>query len=219
MKKTIIALMALAGVAIADTGTAMNTELKGLIKSTGYSYGDTYTLTFNIIDVGSGGESNISYLQMASDYYLFTQGNQHVGLTSVTGDPGGSWIGITETKDGVNTMAYDASTAKPTGFFTWNSSGQKGTLALGDNEGNNNANVVVTLSYDGLATTLTLAAPAVTEKIVIKNLSLNANDFVFNTGRYYLAGEVVSFVSAPEPTTATLSLLALCGLAARRRRK
>lgn len=209
--------MALAGVAVADSGTEMNTELKALIESTGYKYGDTYTLTFNIIDVGSGNETNISYLQMASNYYLFTQNNNYVGLTSVTGDPGGSWIAITETKNGVNTMECDASTTLPTGFFSWDASGQKSTITLGNNGGTESANVVVTLSYDGKTTTLNLAAPTVTEKIVISNLSLNANDFVFNTARDWLEGEVVSFV--PEPTTATLSMLTLAGLAARRRRK
>lgn len=50
----------------------------------------------------------------------------------------------------------------------------------------------------------------------------NATDFSFTNAQLYsgvLSATQISQLSVPEPTTATLSLLALCGLAARRRRK
>jgi hypothetical protein len=62
------------------------------------------------------------------------------------------------------------------------------------------------------------------------NLDLNGEQTADMVGQYKLTFEtlgngktaiVANYVTAiiPEPTTATLSLLALCGLAARRRRK
>ena len=225
MKKTLIALMALAGVAAAgdyaqDVINALNEQLT----SSGYTVEGDYTYTLSMYMTGgipyTGGNGYYT-LQLDDSYYLISQNHSHWGLSDQQRDLTTDTDSFTFAKDG-NTYTYTS--AEGEYIYTWTRN--EGNTNSGERPIGSPAGVSITLSYDGSDTILSVKANGsdITDNFVLKGTEIDLSKLVINTtansGKGPDVGSYsVGIQSIPEPTTATLSLLALAGLAARRRRK
>ena len=223
MKKTLIALMALAGVAAADTytGTELNTWLQGALTQRN---GSKYTLTFTLADnFGDGQAANL--FQLSTSWAIREQHGKYVGVT--TAPTSGSAISgdyesrLASAEDRANwdattvidtDTAGDNSTSDYSGWFYEGADGDalKGaTFTIYSADGDTR----ITLETSDQTVTLQRSifyTPDANFKFGLDNSeSFKSASIEFDGGTY----------SIPEPATATLSLLALAGLAARRRRK
>lgn len=220
MKKTLIALLALGGVSMAATVDSLNDTLQNELTSTAYKVGDQYTLTFTL--KLQDGSTTGSIFKLTDSAYFVTQIG-HFGAintapnnTSVDG-----WVPagtpVSEGNRIINTIT--TTSEENSKWFTLAQDGSTGK-AKGLN------NTAITLAYDGHDTTLTIDYAGATynkdliNKYVWKEISFDANNFAFQAANVdSVFGSLVVNHSVPEPTTGTLSLLALAGLCARRRKK
>ena len=213
MKKTIIALLALSGVAAAATSSEMNTALDEML--TNYTAGDSYTLEINLTTTPTSGASNL--ITLTDDWNLRHQVGGYMAFWE-SGDP--VWKTSDVTVSGSQTSLTLSAPANVWFSNTINNAGS----ATSDSYTLSGSSI--TISYDAAtnATEISLTRKnGVTNILTVNNYEAKASDINFTTD---MTGSVVSFSSTPaaapsvpEPTTATLSLLALAGLAARRRRK
>ena len=237
MKKTLITLLALAGVAAAeDYHGSLNTDLTKAITSSGYTVGDDFTMSVQLQYWLSNAATRQTSLTLGDTFHIVAQktgswSNVYLGFTpsSTNGtDPGA--INLTRSKSGkIDSYSFTAteSVTGPDGWIT-----RAGDTVAGG-----------TQTWQFLGSTLTLTYTAETQTTVldfdfttivddaqngiyrptdrdhlivtVKGIEMDANDISFANN---VTGRNVAF-TVPEPTTATLSLLALAGLAARRRRK
>ena len=219
--------MALAGVACAS-----QTTLENAITLSQYAVGDSFELSFKIQYTNSSGGSATQF-KMAENWYFFVQGaggGGYAGLTSTSGamsgaaypdaEGGSSQWGASEL-DTNNVRTY----VSDNGFYYgWISKKPSDAITVGMGSASKINETTITLSYDGEKHTAAFKMDRddTNGDIVVNmsNVTLNANDFEFVSSSIYNA--TISFGSTPvipEPATATLSLLALAGLAMRRRRK
>ena len=205
MKKTLIALMALAGVAMADEHLAIIAEFTQAPVVAGNCWSGDYVLTFTLAEdytLQHGGSVVGFYRGSAVNdthgYNAITLGGTNDALTLTVGRGRVQNTLNNATGIGANTtVSYQDKVT----FETTIAKGVEYTLSVAGATGA----MTPTLSWvdaDGATQTLTAG-------------SYNGN----------MNGHNANMVSAvnteliPEPATATLSLLALAGLAARRRRK
>ena len=224
MKKTLIALMALAGVASADVTVYTKDQANAWLDAITANYtGDfTASITYSAATPGNNAEA---VLTMASDFHIVSQHPSYVGLsgkadggkTPTNGDI--SWVAPTSTVDNVNTFEFNSGKT-----YQWISFGNDGTSRLSNFSW---TGATITLEYvAGGTSTLSIVSPGsnVTEKIVFTggSLQLNASDLALGNATSGVTALTITrngtTYTIPEPATATLSLLALAGLAARRRR-
>ena len=256
MKKTIIALFALAGVASADTispitdtasgswtthGTAQvkdgvisatNTNWQvdaatyTLTSSLNYATTDTLSFSFNATNNGTGNSCLTLALIGSTNAIVLGHGSYdkpadeiQVAVTSEVSVTGGYVFANTNPTDDLTLTAADTlsggmpasgSTSTISGSISWD--GDSWALELGSSA------TSATLSYDLGITTLDVSKIMVT---IEGGGAPNHGDTAWQTPTMSnLSISTPSVAPAvPEPTTATLSLLALAGLAARRRRK
>ncbi len=218
MKKTLIALMALAGVASADfTGTEMNSWLTDVLAD---RKGSKYTLTFTLSDTfGDGTAANL--FQLSSDWYIREQVGRYVGMSTSGSSVDGDYASRLNSAD--KRADWDASTIIDTDVAgAENTADYSGWFYEGA-DGNALKGATITIfSADG-NTTITFEAADQTIVLQRDKFYVPGNNFKFG-----LPDSVVfesasiaydhATYSIPEPATATLSLLALAGLCARRRR-
>ena len=211
MKKTLIALMALAGVAFGETITLSSIEANFVappVKAGNFWAGD-YTLTFTLTDdytlAGSGsvvGFYRGSAINDTNGYNAIVLGGSDEALTLTVG------------RGRANNTVGDATGIKAGTTFTFTDSV---TFTTQIEKG-----VEYTLAVTGAsgAMTPTLTWAGGSEELASYNGNMNGNadlTYVVNAGT--ITKVIPETPSIPEPATATLSLLALCGLASRRRRK
>lgn len=250
MKKTLITLLALAGVATADEvfnlSTAGTPDKGNAVVTNGvitpsksdwetfdyakYALDETITLsapadtldfsfTVNRPYAEHGGIKSLTTLTFAltggsqaiivghnnEQNYTSSAAELQVGTSSSIGDYGyifrgtnkGECIGVSASKSLNGGMPFGASTI--TGKIAWNTTDSVFTLTLTSSAWTNNE----ALKFD------------LGKSVTVDNVVFSVNGV--DTPSFTAAS--ISTYSVPEPTTATLSLLALAGLAARRRRK
>lgn len=226
MKTTLSVILGLAMLAHAEDITlsagpfvgadAAQTEYQRLLQTGGYQHGTDFTLSFTISST-SLADVNAYFLKLGDSVTLVSQSGGYVGFGTTTADPG-SWL----------TSTWDANTK--THSYTVNGT-PKGWFSRGDGESNKSSCTIGGSSYVisvvGNTTTLTMTrSDGVKNIVTVNNFAVSADDIIFNIGKIGGNGSAsntdltftnITFV--PEPATATLSLLALAGLAVRRRRK
>ena len=212
MKKTIIALLALGSMAMATqtedltvTSTTIGLDTEALtLTLTGIDGASTGTIDTDAFTGAEGFSPKIQFVQGAND--------------------GCYWdLSLTITNKTENTITLTGMTLDM--FSTTGSGGNHAagiqdtevTLTLGDVQFGSGVAVLGANSASDTATitgTYELAAGA-TEEISLRVQRTKAGAY---TGFASISGGTLSYAVVPEPATATLSLLALAGLAARRRR-
>ena len=219
MKKTLITLLALAGVAVAgvDGDWAGN-----------FSWGADTDLALTLTD------APISISEMTSDKaYKATNSGAYVGTytpnVNIGENPANSWtLNFTVTNTSTELLDIRAITL---GTFLFNGGGNpqnadtfarpvQFSLSLGDTVLSTVVSPLAGNNWDA-ATVIDLGAKYVTlDAGQAATLKLTAQSAQTTTVYGTFVGvKNATFSIIPEPTTATLSLLALAGLAARRRRK
>ena len=233
MKKTLIALMAMASVACGSTlvNQQFDDGYSMFLSKSGYEYGQTadWSLSFTIDAVNTNrGQFTDSIFSLDSAYYLVVQvpsysDNAYVGLAPQAGsvggwtEPNGEVVGE-ETAEGVRIWTLDAMyNDSPNTWISYGTNGNTSSLPL--------AGTTITLSSSSVATYLQVDfSNGTTSKIEFTNVAmLNAknvtlSNYITQVSNATLMVNGESYI-IPEPATATLSLLALAGLAARRRRR
>ncbi|MBR5876190.1 MAG: PEP-CTERM sorting domain-containing protein [Akkermansia sp.] len=260
MKKTLIALMALAGVAAAEqysitpltdstfgtwTHSNNNTITNGVLSGnpnwqvdpSTYSVGGVYTysedepLTFSF-DVQNNGTGN----GMLTLTFIGTENAIVIGHGNYDKYPDGNGGEITNRGGDVQVGLTTNLTAQGYGFANTNPGDDAQLTALTNWENAMPFNGAITtlsgiIAWDGDSYSLTLNSSAKTETLTcdlgLTKLDLTKIMVTIEGGSTYYddrdAWKTATLsnltVSVPEPATATLSLLALAGLAVRRRRK
>ena len=249
MKKTIIALMALAGVAMADSivldDASWVTDGKATVAdgtiSTGYTNWQVDTASYTL-------GKTLSYTQKDTLTFSFSATSNGTGNSMLTL----ALIGTTKAivvghgtydkpADELQAAVTDNLTANGYGFASTNPGDDiqltpGATLSGGMPAGGATTTISGSIAWDGNSYSLTLSSSAV-ENVMSYDLGITTLDLskimvtleggngADTEGGWAMASMSNLSISAPaapaapEPTTATLSLLALAGLAARRRRK
>ncbi len=261
MKKTIIALMALAGVAAADTVTTRVSFTEG--ENTylaGSSYGDL-TLSSNM-ETGSSENGVITFTPSVE---ILGNGTTSGSWYGVKNNTVSLWIETSSLSNDVllfgyysrsagNSIGYywDADTSTITfGRGTWNSSERSFTFSKsGSGHQESSQSLSTYFSAQDELTNFTISVERTddyyangTATIWVNGKNAGSTKAFYsdinggNPTSYFVGGatygtiavtnenlttaqQIANFAApVPEPTTATLSLLALAGLAARRRRR
>ena len=215
MKKTLITLMALAGVAIAnDTGTQFNTALTESITLSNYTFGDAFTIELELY-VKNAMDSNTGFIQFASNGWIANQAHSYFGINTSDSNNITEVSGAyTKVIDG-NNYTYTATSISPLWCQNTTLNGSESRGSVWSNEDN----LGVTIATDGVDSWITLTydeTSSIIDTWKFTGVVLNAKDIKLDTNLSVVSSNINL---VPEPTTATLSLLALAGLAARRRRK
>ena len=198
MKKTIIALMALAGIASAgqyvDTLTAYFVTAPTL---GGNCWSNDYTFRFLLEDDYTVGEGTVGTVLA---FYRGNAINDSVGYNAIVLGGSDDALTLTVGRGKANNTVDNATDIGAGTTFTFT---DNVTFTTTIQKG-----VEYTLTVDGgdQAMTPTLSWDGGSETLASYKGNMNGNAALYS-------------VAIPEPTTATLSLLALAGLAARRRRK
>ena len=240
MKKTIVALMALAGVAMADTQVW---DLSTSVTSGAYLYDATTGLftdnagvdgtVLNETDGGGKIQTNISFTlnlteakKVISDTLILNMDmGGDIGLCVTTTGLASTWGGTTSSSRG--SVSYDTLLAD-SGVFT-NADGDKcitltfvETYGSGVQVWSNTTKLINDGSLKSSGNTSLTSIYANNDIIEALQFAPGwEGDAIVDTNAAFSAAviEKLGAPAIPEPTTATLSLLALAGLAARRRRK
>lgn len=232
MKKTIIALFVLAGIAAAAprTETLTLNTFNTSIQNIATKYDPTsYTLNFKIDSIDYDFTSAF-VLKLSENWGIYTQAGQYIAMDDwSTNDR--SWVAPTSNQ---NNQVYTWEYTDQTLLDSWVSKNAQGGNA---NPGLNDMDVSLEVSETGSC--ITLGINNGTTSIIKTGYVVKLSDVQLITEENAQVGEVAHAVgngastykgitgisnatltyTIPEPTTATLSLLALAGLAARRRRK
>lgn len=227
MKKTLIALMALAGVAAADTYTS-STPGKSGDGAQGNYYGFTLApdnATFLTTDIPGGvTELNLDSITLQTRSGSVSTTDMKVAVYTYTGDSTvGTYLGSSSstgteiTADTTLTLTFSGVTIDPTARYQFLFVRAEATdLTLGSFEGYQSAAIGW-----GISVTNSFSTQIPGGWGTYKGSGINSwegNYVPVTTLTMSTVGSTESPV-VPEPATATLSLLALAGLAARRRRR
>ncbi len=211
MKKTIIAFFACVG--LAGVAAAAPNDLG--IASGGNFWGGDFTLTFTLNEGALSADDTTDVLALywgtysSSNYY-----SNGITLTWASDDAVTLYIGDGAMSE-VGTSADVAAISEATTFTGARGATFSTTLSMGEtytlvNVGGNGKQTVSL--YAGASATGTAL------ETVTYNGNMNGGDANTTMGSVVNA-QYAAAPAVPEPATATLSLLALAGLAARRRRK
>ncbi len=224
MKKTLIALLALAGVACGADWTTSGSYFNAVMDNftTTLSTGSAYELTFTVKETSFNATTSDAVLTLGSSYYIMSQAGNYVGLSAKstsmsngTADPGPNKSGTVDTTTQMHTITSD------TPVYGWVSLAQDQSSAT-----YGVVNMIVTVAYDGSDSSIVLDFDGSTQYDTTINLTgqmidptvLALGSCITTVGNATMVVNGNTYL-IPEPATATLSLLALAGLSARRRRK
>ncbi len=238
MKKTLVALMAMAGVAMASTQvwdlSTSVTSGEYLYDATTGKFTDNSEVDGTVLNDANGSnqiQTNISFtlnltkaMALTSDTLLLNMDmGGDIGLCVTTGGLRGAW----QSGAWGDTVSYDTLLAD-SGVFTTADGDKCLTLTFVQTYGEGVqvwSDTAKLFNGTGLkASGNTSVASIYANAGIIEALQFAPGwqgDAIVNTNAAFAAAAVekLGAPAIPEPTTATLSLLALAGLAARRRRK
>ena len=226
MKKTLIALMALSSTAFALNSTELTTAISEKLTERNYVKGHTVSITLE----GLSGSLKIT---TGTDLKFDSQSNGGTQFINIaeTGTSNYSWADKSlYTITGHNTMNPVASltlTAEEAKAGYWLTPAIKkattGEFTIDNGQTNegvysmslvyNDGDDFTTLSF--VRTSTGTSFEKFVTNVTIQGWTFDAKDIQITSG----AASSVTVKVIPEPATATLSLLALAGLAARRRRR
>ena len=207
MKKALIALMALASVAAATTITE-DTTIIAPTKLNAGAFDFSFTLTASTVisgdydlllayyQVNNGGAYDVNAFKLSSTRVLTLERGKNLTLSddALTSD---STMGTNNTSTFAAIGGTDAYTLSAPGTYTV------------DYLGGTNGDAAADLYLDGVKVAAFNWGSHAMNGAAGGDLTLNVK----------VNGDYVAAPTIPEPTTATLSLLALAGMAARRRRR
>lgn len=219
--------MALAGVAAADqSSSSLVTSISSQLEEQNYVTGDGFSITLTLVATGWDANNKASLLSFGGEFGT----NDYLRVETSADGLSGAWIGVEisgidwdvantvrDTESRTNTLTFDTPTKTWLSFETSSTGNAKTKSDL--------QNASITLSYDCVSKTSSvtvLNASGVTSILNYKNTEWDASKIGLSGWTAATWGDTVTVSvtpMVPEPTTATLSLLALAGLAARRRRK
>lgn len=239
MKKTLALVFVLAGVASAVdvpetiNGKTFNEDLLFYLNQDAYIEGSDFSLTFTVKEAqGFGGQTSFVTLLDSGDnqgYWIHSQEGTYIGMTTTKNSDAGP-APASELSGGVNVYTKDMAEEGATLLKGWISKNTSGTVT---NPGVSNSTYTISVSGDDTIIEMSFDPRGTkegNEKITLQNYKLNLNDIRItlesDTGARItqITNASVTYngvnhnLMVPEPATATLSLLALAGLAARRRR-
>ena len=245
MKKTLITLLALAGVAVAaDVQSGFTTTFSNCAQSdaTAVTLTNTWILPDASTNTITGSITSLTKTGTSESVSLKTSGDIAQNATYFTPDSnvgsGSPWT-TTITYSNVDWTALNGIHGITLDLVMYNSSGGKQGSGTNGSTWSGDVSFTVTLAnngteigkftgnvfeqmpdskgWDEAVKTITLSGDNVDVSALTGDLSVTiALTETLNNGCYF---GVESITYIPEPATATLSLLALCGLATRRRRK
>lgn len=204
MKKTLIALMALTSVASAKNyyGGAEVNPFEQYAKQ--YTLGQDYVLTFTLGSSLTNVDSGSILILDTNNWGVYSQQGKFVGMDVGADGVEGKFENYT------NRTEFNTSEQTEGWFIDYGSSG-----AING----------ITIKVEGMAATPTLAASTVLtfSKENKSDVTMTINQLLdfkgINIGKAMTANNITfTTPSVPEPTTGTLSLLALAGLCIRRRK-
>ena len=190
MKKTIIALLTLSGMAMADVFTTFS-DVK-------YAQMADYELAITLNALNYTNDSNF-LIKTDSAVHLFTQMGRYVGVEN-------SGSGGVDGNLGYGKTSYDIEAGVTEGWF----------LDLSKQNAIQGMTITFEGNYADKSTTITLSKADMNSITLNVNAFINPEKIALNTTKVTSAAHTYSNV--PEPTTGSLSLLALAGLCARRRK-
>lgn len=221
MKKTLILLAAaLCSVASAMTAEEFNTMFPTLYTDGGYTAGDPFEAVVEL----SGINANGAFMSFGSNFYLVTQSYpqnpelRYIGINNQdNNDLSKTNVSVSidsETVGGITLRTYNYISNQDTIPTIWFQNGEATS-----SEPRNLSTITVTVASDGIDSFLDVNYATTpysnwTEHVVLKGTVLRATDVHIENS--HVSATLIS--ATPEPATATLSLLALAGLAARRKR-
>lgn len=224
MKKTIIALMAMVGMvgaaeeSITLSGTTaadFNTSLAAALETLEYAKGTAYELTFsvgNVMSVNDNNNTGGALFTLGDNYYIICQEGKYAAINT------------TASNKELGAATPSSSTASPAVHnFSGTFGSFTGWVSLNSSKTTKDVNYPIvdttfTITYNGTDSIITMDFAGSAYDAVIKyaGYEIDATKLAAGVNQGNISG---TFKTIPEPTTATLSLLALAGLAARRRRK
>ncbi len=212
-----------AGRDIQETPDYINQKIGEVITLSGYQPNDTFTLSFDITSHGAFGNYDVKdIVKLADNAFLMTQIGNYLGLSTSSNSnadmTNNSSILVTNTDTKTYSLTLDGVQRS---WLSYKPS--QGSIVTAD------YGIIAsyTISSDGTDTFIIIdydGENEYTTDLTIRNFVIDVNkltfadnnEMVFSNASLTIGGTTYS---VPEPTTATLSLLALAGLAARRRRK
>ena len=224
-----------ANLTTSDLVTTIGTKLDAL----GYEAGDSFTITFTLAENGWNGANYAGILALGTPFG--GESDDYLRLETTASGLSGALIGMAV--DGASigsgtsefwnsgTIVADSQTSTYTKTFENPASAWMQftpTVTTSNSLANNSFNLkdaAITLSYDYTTSTSSIKVVTtnnVTSVLNYKNTTWDAKDISASGWSGVRWGENVTVgvtQKVPEPATATLSLLALAGLCARRRRK
>ena len=218
MKKTLIALMALTSSAFAMDPVTQALTLENFnstLTQISTWNATEYTLTLTIGGVDFDGYTSDFMVKFADDWGVLTQAGSYVAM-DYTGTNDRTWVAPTTTEG--TTFTWTAT--DETKLDSWVSKSTTGENAAPGVNG-----MTITLDVDTTGSVITLGMTNGTTSIIETGYVVKLADVKLIDGSADGANQGVTGISnasityVPEPATATLSLLALADLAARRRRK
>ncbi len=214
MKKTLIALLALSGVASAETGTEFNAALAESITLNNYVSGSAFSVEFELY-VKNHMDGNTGFVQFADNGWIANQAHSYFGINTSDSNSITEATGAYSKEIDGNNYTYTASAISPLWCQNPSLNGSESRGSVWSNDDN----LSVTIATDGTDSWVTLSygdTSPIVDTWKFTGVVLDATDIKLDDNLSVVSSNINL---VPEPATATLSLLALAGLAARRRRK